>query len=62
MSIVTNFCPIKIQNLMGSIYQVVSTNENTAYYQGNWKECCNYVKNVFTLELRRVLEESIPLP
>jgi len=57
----TNFSPIKIQNLIGSTYQVVSTDENTLYFQGSSKECFVYIKDVFTLELHRVLEESILL-
>jgi hypothetical protein len=57
---VTNFCPIKIQNLIGEIYQVVSNDEKTPYFQGSWKECCDYIKNVFLYELRKCLEESIP--
>lgn len=54
----TNFSPIKIQNLIGVIYQVVSIDEEIPYYQGSWRECCDYISKVFFDELQRCLEKS----
>jgi hypothetical protein len=56
----TNFSPIQIINLIGEIYQVVSTDIHTPYYQGSWEDCSNYTKDVFLTEFHKVLKESLP--
>lgn len=55
----TNYITLRIINLQGEIYQVVSTNEETTYYQGSWKQCIDYVEKIVINEFNRIALEAL---
>jgi hypothetical protein len=62
IQIPNNLIPLKIQNLMGSTYQVVSTNEETTFYQGTWRQCAEYINEKMMLRFKEILLDGIIPP
>ena len=54
-----NLIPLKIQNLQGEIYQVVSTNEETTYYQGSWRQCAEWINEKIIESFHQIISDGI---
>lgn len=54
-----NLIPLKIQNLQGEIYQVVSTTEDKTYYQGSWRQCAEWINEKISESFTEILTDGI---
>jgi hypothetical protein len=57
-----NLIPLKIQNLMGNIYQVVSTTDEEPFYQGTWRQCAEWINEKMLIRFKEILTDGIIPP
>ena len=56
----SNFIPLKIQNLQGEIYQLVDKETEMPIYQGTWLDCSHKLRNILSEEFKALLYSCLP--